>query len=158
MSNHLHLILKTDPQAARTLSDEQVARRWIRLYPAGLQRRTRGASSPAAARRIEAAYRQEVLADTRKIACWRERLASISWFNKLLKEPIARRANLEDDCTGHFWEGRFKSIRLLDRAAVLACMVYVDLNPFRAGMAKILEQCSFASILGRLTVLRRPGA
>ena len=156
MSNHLHLILKTDPKAARALTDLEVARRWIQLYPAQLHRRTQAAGSPADACRVETAYFQSILADHRKIARWRTRLASISWFNKLLKEPIARRANREDNCTGHFWEGRFKSIRLLDRAAVLACMVYVDLNPMRAGIAKALQECSFTSILHRLKVLRRP--
>ncbi len=35
-------------------------------------------------------------------------------------------------------------------------MVYVDLNPMRAGMAKALHECSFTSILHRLKVLRRP--
>ena len=74
---------------------------------------------------------------------------------QLLKEPIARRANREDDCTGHFWEGRFKSIRLLDRAAILACMVYVDLNPLRAKIVQTLHDCAFTSLLQRLKVLRR---
>jgi REP element-mobilizing transposase RayT len=157
MSNHLHLILKTDPKAARALTDLDVARRWLKLYPADLQRRRQAADSPAHARRIETAYLQSIVADQRKITRWRARLASISWFNKLLKEPIARRANREDECTGHFWEGRFKSIRLLDKAAVLACMVYVDLNPMRAGIARALQDCSFTSILHRLKVLRRPG-
>ena len=156
MSNHLHLILKTNPKAARALTDLEVARRWVRLFPAELHRRRKAAGSRTEAGRIEAAYLQSIVADRRKIARWRARLASISWFNKLLKEPIARRANREDDCTGHFWEGRFKSIRLLDQAAVLACMVYVDLNPMRAGMAKVLQECSFTSLLQRMKVLRRP--
>ncbi len=157
MSNHLHLIVKTDPKAARALTDLEVARRWLKLYPAELQRRKQAADRPAHARRIETAYLESLVADHRRIARWRARLASISWFNKLLKEPIARRANREDDCTGYFWEGRFKSSRLLDQAAVLACMVYVDLNPMRAGMARALQECSFTSILHRLKVLRRPG-
>lgn len=50
---------------------------------------------------------------------WRLRLYSISWFMKVLNENIACQANREDECTGHFWESRFKSQALLETATAL---------------------------------------
>lgn len=138
MSNHLHVILRTRPDVAEAWSDDELARRWWRLFP----RRKNKDGSAAEPAEHELAMIQ---ADAEALAEKRKRLSSLSWLMRCLSERIARQANEEDDCTGRFWEGRFRSQRLLDETALLTCMIYVDLNPIRAKIAETPEDSDFTS-------------
>jgi hypothetical protein len=156
LSNHLHVLIRTAPQRARAWSAREIACRWATLYPksvlawAGIDAGTVAPGQPLPAKAIDAVAR-----DGRRIAVLRSRLADLSWFMKCLKEPIARMANAEDGCTGCFWEGRFRSYRLLDDGAVLQCMVYIDLNIIRAGLASTPEQSTYTSVQDRIQVRQR---
>lgn len=126
MSNHLHLILRNRPDVVGAWSDEEAALRWLRVFPG---------------RRLDEQLAEPTENDVktlagnvRRMAEVRHRLSDISWFMRALSEPIARLANKQDECTGSFWEGRFKAQRIVDEAGLLACAMYVDLNPIRAAM------------------------
>jgi len=143
MSNHIHALLRTRPDVVDTWSNEEVARRWWRLFP----KRRDEQGNPA---EPEAHELRMLTADEDVLAERRRRLANLSWFMRCLSEPIARRANAEDRVTGRFWEGRFRCQKLLDEAAILACSVYVDLNPIRAGMAQTPEGSEYTSAKQRI--------
>jgi REP element-mobilizing transposase RayT len=143
MDNHYHTILRTRPDLVSLWSDHEVASRWLTLFPK--RRKSRGDGIPILEEEIRA------LADCReRIAQLRRRLSSLSWFMGRLNEFIARAANKEDEVKGRFWESRFKCQALLDEAAIAACMVYVDLNPIRAGLAETPEGSDFTSIQERI--------
>jgi len=138
MSNHLHVVLYIDIETVNNWSDREIVEQWHRLF--------NGTALTQKFAKGDVIDEHLVIQLKRLIATYRSRLSDISWFMRCLNEPIARQANLEDNCTGHFWEGRFKSQALLDEAAVLACMTYVDLNPIRAKMANTPEQSDFTSL------------
>ena len=60
----------------------------------------------------------------------------------------------QDKATGHFWEGRFKALAITDEADLLACSMYVDLNPIRAAMAATPEESLHTSAYDRIQALR----
>ena len=147
MANHFHLVLRTCPELPADWSAEEVVNRWLKLFPK--ERDESGSPLPLE----ETAFRR-LCEDEAKVKLWRERLGDLSWFMRCLNENIARRANREDECTGRFWEGRFKCQRLEDEGAVLACMAYVDLNPVRAGLAETPEASAFTSAFDRIAARR----
>jgi REP element-mobilizing transposase RayT len=142
MHNHLHLVLHVDSEQVKNWTTLDVLSRWHKLFKGTLL--TRKYQREQALTKFE----MEIVEETAQV--YKQRLIDISWFMRALNEPIARQANKEDKCTGHFWEGRFKSQALLDEGALLSCMVYVDLNPVRAGIAPTPEQSSFTSIQLRI--------
>jgi REP element-mobilizing transposase RayT len=143
MSNHLHLVLRIDPDHARTWSDDEVTARWVRLFP------PRTDSESAVEHK-----RLRLQSDPAQLALIRQRLGSLSWLMRCLVEPIARRANREDHCKGRFWEGRYKCQALCDERSVLAAMAYVDLNPIRTGIAARLDASAHTSLVMRLANAR----
>ena len=141
MSNHYHVILHINQTTAENWSFDEVIERWHLLYKGNsLSQRYLTSSEFSDAERAKLSEFVEL---------WRERLMDIGWFMGRLNEKIARQANLEDKCTGRFWEGRFKSQALLDEKALAACLAYVDLNPVRAKMAKTPEKSDYTSVKSR---------
>ena len=142
MSNHFHMVLRYDPKACDSWTPEEVARRWVEVSEPTAQDRRKA--------RRQAERRERLLEDPEALARARRTLGSLSGFMKHLKQPIARRANLESNRAGHFFEQRFYSGALLSEEALLAAMVYVDLNPIRAGQVRELIKCRDTSIGERL--------
>ena len=147
MSNHTHMVLFVDETRAKSWSISEVIERWHKLFKGTLltQQYSRGEDIPD--------YLMPSLLET--VEVYRHRLMDISWFMRLLNQSIAIQANLEDNCTGHFWEGSFKSQALLDEAALAACMAYVDLNPVRANIAKTPESSAYTSVKQRVLSVKK---
>lgn len=142
MSNHLHVILRNRPDVVAQWSDEEVAIRWLRVFPGRRLDEHLGEPTDNDVKTL--------VLDEERLAEVRKRLSDISWFMRALSEPIARLANKQDQCTGRFWEGRFKAQRITDEAGLLACAMYVDLNPVRAAMAESPDESSHTSAFDRI--------
>ncbi len=142
MSNHYHLVVRLNPGESDGWSDDEVLQRWTALFRGPLLVQRYRAGEP-----LSEAERDTIRATA---ALYRTRLGSLSWFMKCLNEPVARQANAEDRCTGHFWEARFSSQPLCSAQALLTAMAYVDLNPIRATVASTPEDSAYTSIKARI--------
>jgi len=147
MSNHVHVVVRVGAERALAWNRDEVLRRWTALF-----------TGPELVQRYRVHPEGLCAAELARVDLWvatyRERLMDLSWFMRVLNEPIARQANAEDGVTGRFWEGRFKSQALLDEQAILTAMAYVDLNPIRAKMAETPETSDYTSVAQRIAGLR----
>ena len=76
---------------------------------------------------------------------------------KCLKEPLSRLANRQDKVRGAFFEGRFKSVAILDDESLLATCAYIDLNPVAAGVVEVPEASSHTSVTARVEEVKTQG-
>ncbi|WP_149499524.1 transposase [Roseiconus lacunae] len=142
LSNHYHLILRTQPELVADWGDSEIARRWLMICPA---RMTNGEPAEPTDAELNA-----IRNDPERLAEIRCRLSDPSWWMRLLNQRIAQRANREDEESGKFWQDRFRAIRIEDEESLLACAAYVDLNQVRAGLAETIEESEFSSIHARI--------
>jgi hypothetical protein len=148
MHNHTHLVLHVDNNRIQTLSDREILRRWGEIHELS------NAAKAFIAHKSNILSEHEVASVKKLVAKRRQSLCCISTFMKELNQYIATKANREDNCKGKFWESRFKSQALLDFRSLIACMVYVDLNPMRVGAANALTTSEYTSIRKRIIEAR----
>ena len=139
MSNHQHLVLRIDPGEALRCTDDEVAARWMTLFPP-----REHSDNPTDRKRLQ------LLADTRRIDLLRQRPGSLSWLMRCLAEPIARHENREHGGKGRFWEGRYKCQALCDERAMPAAVADVDLNPIRGGITARLDRSTQTIVASRI--------
>jgi putative transposase len=117
MGNHYHIVLKFD--VPRKLSKEELWQRALLLYPNS--------------------RRYIKLWHEKKWQRLEERLFNLSDFMRNLQAAFAMWYNKTYKRHGTFWADRFKSVLLGDEQSVLDCMLYVELNPVRAGLCTMPE-------------------
>jgi len=106
MHNHYHLVIYSDPKLPESWSDLEVAEKWLKVFPGKLD-------NPKFKLQRDLKL-QAIMASPELLATYRERLGSVSWLMRRINEPLAKMANKEDFCKGHFFEARFNSQALLD--------------------------------------------
>jgi hypothetical protein len=149
LDNHLHVLMRLDPDVADRWTATEIVRRWITVYPPK--------SLDLDNEQVVANWIAQETKDGQRVETLRSRLKSLSWFMKSLKEPLSRLSNKQDGCRGTFWEKRFKSIAILDTEALLATSIYVDLNVFAAGLADIPELSPHTSVQQRVMHVGQQG-
>jgi hypothetical protein len=80
---------------------------------------------------------------------YRKRLFDVSEFMRNVQGMYARWYNRTYKRRGRLWGDRFKSVLLGDERAVLECVLYVELNPVRAGLVDRPEEFEGASVFLR---------
>ncbi len=143
MINHVHLLLRIRPQLVQSWSDREIATRRIALLPSRRRRKSLGNLSESVAHELEIAL---IMRNPALLAKTRRDLSDLGFFHRLFKEPSARMWNREDEVKGHFWEGRFKSPRVLDQQALLRVSNYIELNEIHAGGAHSLDGSRWTSV------------
>jgi REP element-mobilizing transposase RayT len=129
MGNHYHLVVKFDGR--RMVSREELRARTRIMYPSKMS---------------------QLQVDAWSDEQWehyRQRLFDVSEYMRNIQSAYARWYNRSHQRRGRFWADRFKSVYLQNLQAVIDCMLYVELNPVRAGLVERPEEWKGSSVFLR---------
>jgi len=126
MSNHFHLIVRMLPE--HDFDDDEVKKRFHIYYNEG---------------KLKEDWR---VFPTQEVAYFRRRYGDLSCFVQDLKQRFSRWYNKRTQNQGHVWSDRFKNVMLEGSRALLACMIYVELNSIRAGLVMRPEDYQFCGL------------
>ena len=118
--NHWHVLAEVSP--ASMLSDDEVRQRFMILdstyaeFPEG------------------------------QLKHYRERVHSLSWYVKDIKQTFSRSYNWKKNRQGTLWRERFKSIIVEKGEALINCLAYIGLNAVRSGIVRRPEAYHWCSI------------
>ena len=150
MDNHYHLLLHINMRKAKKLPMAEVIYRWHMMFEGDdLSHRY------IKKEKLTGKERRQL---ERLVKKWRKRLWNISWFMRCFNQYVSYRCNSESGNKGTFWQSRYKIKGLFSYAAILACCIYIDLNPVRAGLALTPETSDYTSFKKRLDALHLPGS
>lgn len=139
MHNHTHDVVGV-PQS-RSVSDEELLRRYAVLYPPGKLRHERRLAA------LKASLAKGGPQAERSRQRLLRMMGDVSMYQKLLKQLFTAWFNRHHNRFGTLWAERFGSTMVEEGAVLLAVMAYVDLNPVRAGIVqdpKDYHFCSYA--------------
>ena len=124
MGTHYHLVLKFEKE--RKMGFSELKDRALVLYPDS----------------------EEIIDQWAEEKCeqFRQRLFNLLDFMRNLQSAYATWFNRSYKRKGRFWADRYKSVYLANRQAVMDCILYVELNPIRAGLVKRPEEWKGSSI------------
>jgi len=126
MGNHYHLVLKFEEP--RPVPREELRARTRLMYP-----------SMKSQEEIDGWSEEQW-------EHYRRRLFDLSEFMRNVQAAFGRWYNRTHERRGRFWADRFKSSVLGDLQAVLDCILYVELNPIRAGLVERPEEWEGSSV------------
>jgi hypothetical protein len=126
MGNHYHLVVFMEKY--RELSREELERRARRLYGRG--------------------YRSRLRCD-KDWERFNKRLFKLSELMRNIDGQFTAWYNPYCGRRGGFWADRYKSVWLEDLKALQDCLLYVELNPVRAGLVELPEQWRAGSAWSR---------
>lgn len=150
MKNHFHLLVEVP--ASVEITDEEIVRRYRRLYPKPTPWQPMGAD-------VLEAHLKNGGEEGRQL---RQKLTSrmhdVSEFMKTLKLRYTLWFNRSRERFGPLWSARFKSVLVEgDRFALRTVAAYIDLNAVRAGLVgdpKDYRFCGYGEAVGGSRVAR----